>query len=77
MGHIPRLTYENRLRIKELLDMGLSVPDIAREIGVHHETIYQELKRCEPGQYDPEKCPGRCRSKVKKAKQFSIGRADV
>ena len=34
--------------------MGLSAPNIAREIGVHHDTIYQELKRCKPGQYDPE-----------------------
>lgn len=35
--------------------MGLSVPEIAREIGVHHNTIYQELKRCGgASQYDPD-----------------------
>lgn len=51
----PRLTYENRKRIKYLLDAGFSVPEIAREIGVHHDTIYQELKRCgSAAQYDPD-----------------------
>lgn len=64
------MTYENRLRIKELLDMGLSVPDIAREIGVHHETIYQELKRCEPGQYDPESAQTDAGAKSKRQNNF-------
>lgn len=51
----PRLTYENRKRIKYLLVAGFSVPEIAREIGVHHDTIYQELKRCgSAAQYDPD-----------------------
>ena len=42
---IARLTYENRIRIRELLDVGLSAPEIAREIGVHHSSVYDELKR--------------------------------
>lgn len=38
-----------------MLDAGFSVPEIAREIGVHHDTIYQELKRCgSAAQYDPD-----------------------
>ena len=51
---IPRLTYENRERIKSLLNAGLSVPGIAQDIGVCPDTVYKEIARCGvSGQYDP------------------------
>lgn len=50
------LTYESRVKIKELQDKGLSIQQIANQIGVCRSTIYNELNRgldnC--GNYDPE-----------------------
>lgn len=65
------MTYENRLRIKELLDMGFTAPEIAREIGVHHDTIYQELKRCgSVAQYDADLAQAQAAQKRKKQNNF-------
>ena len=50
------LTYESRVKIKELYDKGLSIQKIANEVGVCRNTIKNELKRgsdCS-GKYDPE-----------------------
>ena len=50
------LTYESRTKIKELHNKGLSIQQIADEIGVCRSTIYNELKRGSDsfGSYDPE-----------------------
>ena len=50
------LTYESRKKIKRLYDKGLSVQEIADEIGVCKNTIYNELKRSSDdcGNYDPQ-----------------------
>ena len=37
------LSYEQRLRVKELLDKGTKKVDIARALGVHNATIYREI----------------------------------
>ncbi len=43
-----QLTWANRIRIETLIRAGCRVVEIARYIGVHRSTIYNELKR---GQY--------------------------
>lgn len=69
------MTYENRHRIKELLDAGFSAPEIAHEIGVHHDTIYQELKRCGGAtQYDPDAAETQAAQKRKKQNNFAPDR---
>lgn len=48
------LSYDQRLRIKELLDKGTKKVDIARALGVHNATIYREIDRGSiNGFYDP------------------------
>ena len=48
------LSYEQRLRIKELLDKGTKKVDIARVLGIHNATIYREIDRGSiNGIYDP------------------------
>lgn len=48
------LSYEQRLRVKELLDKGTKKVDIARALGVHNATIYREIDRGSiNGIYDP------------------------
>lgn len=42
------LKWEDRIRIETLLQEGLGVSEIAKRLGVHRSTIYNELKR---GQY--------------------------
>ena len=37
------LSYEQRLRIKELLDKGTKKVDIARALSIHNATIYREI----------------------------------
>lgn len=39
------LTWEKRLQIEALYAAGIKVVDIAAQLGVHHTTIYRELKR--------------------------------
>jgi IS30 family transposase len=39
------LSYEQRLRVKGLLDKGTKKVDIARALGVHNATIYREIDR--------------------------------
>jgi len=42
---MPRLTWNDKLTIEKLLKQGVSKPNIARKLGVHHSTIYDEIKR--------------------------------
>ena len=39
------LTWNDRLTIEKMLRQGYSKPQIARYLGVHHSTIYEECKR--------------------------------
>lgn len=49
------LTYEQRVKIKELLDGGYAKTEIARVLGIHNATIYREIERGSVnGQYDPD-----------------------
>lgn len=41
-GH---LTWNDRLTIEKMLRQGYSKPQIARYLGVHHSTVYDECKR--------------------------------
>jgi len=49
------LTFEKRLKLKELLDCSISISFIAQELGVCRQTIYNELRRGkdETGNYNP------------------------
>lgn len=39
------LLYKDRLIIQEMCKAGKSVSNIAKELGVHRDTIYKEFKR--------------------------------
>ena len=41
-----RLTYENRKTIEKMCRSGKRIAEIAKEVGVHRATIYNELARC-------------------------------
>lgn len=41
-----RLSYEDRVKIEEMLNKGERIVTIAKAIGCHRATIYNELKRC-------------------------------
>ena len=49
------LTFEKRKEIKKLLNQGVAIQRIAKELGVSRETIYNELRRGkdETGVYNP------------------------
>lgn len=42
---MPRLTWNDKLTIEKMLKQGYKAPAIARKLGVHHSTIYDEIKR--------------------------------
>lgn len=46
------LTYEDRKSIEALYTAGVSLADIATELGVHLATIYRELTRGGTGELD-------------------------
>lgn len=52
------LTYDDRKSIEALYASGVSLTDIASELGVHLATIYRELTRGGTGELDDN---GRCR----------------
>lgn len=53
------ITYEQRLRLKRMLDAGDSKPAIAEALGVCVGSVYNELKRGSlKGEYDPEYAEG-------------------
>ena len=49
-----RLYFDDRKKIEQMLDEGISVIKIAESIGVHRDTIYRELRRCPSGYYTAE-----------------------
>lgn len=68
-----RLTYDNRVQIRQLLDLGISAVDIAKELGVHHSSIYSELKRGGgASSYDPERAQQIAEQNRKKQNNFPI-----
>lgn len=42
-----RLTFEDRKKIEKLFKRGYRPSDVANIVGVHRQTIYNELKRSE------------------------------
>ena len=42
---MPRLSWNDKLTIEKMLKQGYKAPAIARKLGVHHSTIYDEIKR--------------------------------
>lgn len=49
------LEYEQRLKIKKMLDMSVKKTEIARSLGVHNATIYREIERGSiDGHYNPD-----------------------
>ena len=47
-----QLTLKDRKRLETLYGSGTSVLEIAGEMGVHHSTIYNELRRGDTGEMD-------------------------
>lgn len=39
---MPRLTWNDKLVIERMLKQGYKAPAIARKLGVHHSTVYDE-----------------------------------
>ena len=56
-GSGKHLTWNDRLIIEKMLKNGCSKPQIARYLGVHHSTIYEEVKRGEVELVDTELRP--------------------
>ena len=44
--HWSHLTSTKRIQLDAFIRAGMKPTDIAKELGVHHTTIYRELKRC-------------------------------
>lgn len=51
-----KIRYEERLKIKKMMDEGIKVSEIAQIIGVHRHSIYRELEygKTSFNSYDPE-----------------------
>lgn len=47
-----RLTFEDRQKIQDLLEISIPILEIADQINVSRSTIYREISRCSPDQYD-------------------------
>lgn len=83
--HHGHLTWTDKLKIEKWLKEGMSKPQIARRLGVHHSTIYEEVRRGEVElvdthlrpykSYSPEASEDR-REKLKRNKEqpLKIGR---
>ena len=42
---MPRLTWNDKLTIEKMLKQGYNGMEIARKLGVHHSSVYREIKR--------------------------------
>ena len=61
------LQYEQRKRIRQLMDDGVSIRAIARSFGMAPNSIYREVKRGTPkgsDRYDPDYAQARYRKMV-------------
>ena len=47
-----QLTLKDRERLETLYESGTSVLEIAEALGVHHSTIYNEVRRGDTGEMD-------------------------
>ena len=52
MREFKHITMEDRREIERLYNAGVNVPEIAQQIGVHHATIYRELRNGDTGMMD-------------------------
>ena len=68
------LTYEDRKSIEALYTAGVSLADIASELGVHLATIYRELTRGGTGELDGNGRGGSSAELAQKTVQDSIKR---
>lgn len=59
------LSYKQRLQIKEMLDDGSSIINIANSLGYHRSSIYKEIERGSiDGKYDPDYAEEKHKSKI-------------
>ncbi len=68
------LTYEDRKSIEALYAAGVSLADIASELGVHLATIYREMTRGGTGELDGNGRSGYSAELAQKTVQNSIKR---
>ena len=68
------LTYEDRKSIEALYAAGVSLADIASELGVHLATIYREMTRGGTGELDGNGRSGYSAELAQKTVQDSIKR---
>lgn len=68
-GQGKHLSWNDRLIIEKMLREGYSKPQIARYLGVHHSTIYEEVKRGEVELVDTHLVPYKAYS-PEKAEQY-------
>lgn len=66
------LTYENRKSIEAMYANGVTLADIASELGVHLATIYRELARGDTGELDANGRSGYNAELAQRAIQDSI-----
>lgn len=60
------MNLEQRIRIKEMLDSGHSISDIANSLKYNHVTIYKEIKRCDSREeYNPYYAQSLCEKSIK------------
>lgn len=52
---LKRLSFEDRKTIQDMMEKHIPIVKIADEVGVHKNSIYNELRRCPANQYDAEK----------------------
>lgn len=52
---LKRLSFDDRKIIQEMMEKKIPIADIADEVGVHKNSIYNELRRCPANKYNAEK----------------------
>lgn len=52
---LKRLSFEDRQIIQKMMENNTPIADIAKEVGVHKNSIYNELRRCPANKYNAEK----------------------
>ncbi|MCQ1061414.1 IS30 family transposase, partial [Photobacterium sp. ZSDE20] len=73
-----QLTEGRRYQISALLELGISVSDIAKRVKCHRATIYRELKRNRTsGRYCPEQAEASTMSRRKSARKYRIPRERI
>lgn len=52
---LKRLSFEDRKMIQKMMEKHVPISIIADTVGVHKNSIYNELRRCPANEYDAEK----------------------